>query len=142
MSSRLAALPTLNEIQTTRSRANPKLATRLTRAIAKKAARLEDARKLRAWAFAVKERDVWKDRRTGQRVRRTRDLDPQRAEAHHIISRDDWAVRYDVRNGVTLSLESHELVELGKLRIVGTVWFTKHGVRYIDGRYLVRFVPA
>jgi hypothetical protein len=138
--SRLDRLPTLVDVQRTRPRANPKLVTRLTRAIAKKAARLEDAQKLRAWARAVKERDQWKDRRTGQRVRRTRELDPLRAEAHHIVSRDDRAVRYDIRNGITLSFESHDLVERHVLRIEGTAWFTVDGVRYIDASYPVRFV--
>jgi len=137
--SRLDRLPTLDRVNA-RPRACPKPSTRLARAIAKKAARLEDARKLRAWARAVKERDLWKDRRTGVRVRSTRELDPLRAEAHHVVSRDDWAVRYDVRNGITLSLETHDLVERGVLTIVGTVFFDVDGVRYIDASYPVRFV--
>jgi hypothetical protein len=140
--SRLDRLPTLADVQQTRPRANPKLVTRLTRAIAKKAARLEDAKQLRAWAKAVKERDLWKDRRTGIRVRSTRELDPLRAEAHHIVSKDDRAVRYDVRNGICLSFETHDLVERHALRIEGTVFFWKDGVRYIDASHRVRFVPT
>jgi len=137
--SRLDRLPTLSE-QQARPRATWKTSTRLQRAIAKKAARLDDAKKLAAWAKAVKDRDQWKDRRTGQPVRRTRELDPLRAEAHHLVSKDDRAVRYDVRNGICLSFETHDLVERYVLRIEGTKFFTKHGVRYIDARYPVQFV--
>lgn len=136
---RLDQLPTLDELQAT-PRAEPKPCTKLERAIARKAARLDDAKQLRIWAHAVKERDLWKDRRTGQRVRRTRDLDPLGAEAHHIESRDDPAVRYDIRNGITLSLETHEAVTHHRLTIKGTVWFWKNGCRYIDGTYPVIFV--
>lgn len=118
----------------------PKGSTKLDRAIASKAARLLDARQLRAWAFAVKDRDHWKDRKTGQRVTRTRDLDPQRAEAHHVVSKDDHAVRYDVRNGICLSLATHEDVEHNRLRIEGTVFFRKGGATYIDATYAVIFV--
>ena len=112
----------------------------LDRAIAKKAARLADAKQLRVWAAAVKNRDLWKDRKTGLRVRSTRQLDPLRAEAHHIVSKDDHAVRYDVRNGVCLSLATHEAITHNRLRIDGTVFFRKGGCRYIDGTYAIYFV--
>jgi hypothetical protein len=82
---------------------------------------------------------LWKDRKTGVRVRRTRDLDPLRAEAHHIESKDNPDTRYDVRNGVTLSLATHEAVTHNRLTIEGTVWFRKNGCRYIDGTYPVTF---
>jgi hypothetical protein len=118
----------------------PKSSTRLARAMSRKAARLLDAKKLRIWAHEVKERDHWKDRKTGVRVRRTRDLDPLRAEAHHIEPRDNPDTRYDVRNGITLALYSHELVTRHHYRIEGTVWFRKNGCRYIDGTYPVIFV--
>jgi len=114
--------------------------TKLDRAVVKKAARLTDAAQLRAWALAVKVRDHWTDRRTRQRVRATRDLDPLRAEAHHIVGRGDRAVRYDVRNGLCLSLATHQAVELGQLRIEGTVFFRIKGCRYIDATYPVFFV--
>jgi hypothetical protein len=120
--------------------AHPKGSTKLDRAIANKAARLADKKALDAWAFAVKLRDLWKDRKTGVRVRRTRDLDPLRAEAHHIVSKDDRAVRYDVRNGVCLSFATHEAVEHNRLRIEGTVFFRKGGQTYIDGTFPVYFV--
>lgn len=118
----------------------PKGSTKLDRAIAAKAARLLDAKLLRIWAAAVKDRDLWRDRHTGQRVSRTRALDPLRAEAHHIVSRDDRAVRYDVRNGVTLSMKTHLEVSLGRYRIEGTVYFRKGGARYINGTYPILLV--
>lgn len=114
--------------------------TKLDRAIASKAARLLDAAKLRAWARAVKDRDHWKDRKTGVIVRSTRQLDPLRAEAHHIEPRSTKATRYDIRNGITLSLQVHEDVEHNRLRIEGTVFFRKGGARYIDATYAVVFV--
>ena len=118
----------------------PKGSTKLDRAIASKAARLLDAQKLRRWARDVKDRDSWKDRKTGLKVRSTRTLDPDRAESHHLVSKDDWAVRYDVRNGVTLSLANHLAVELGRYRIDGTRWFTVKGQRYINGNFPIYFV--
>ena len=118
----------------------PKGSTKLDRAIANKAARLTDAKRLRIWAAAVKDRDQWKDRKTGATVRRTRTLDPDRAEAHHVVSKDDPAVRYDVRNGICLSMRTHLEVTLGRYRIAGTVYFRKGGARYIDATYPVTFV--
>lgn len=118
----------------------PKPSTRLSRAIAKRGARLEDAKKLREWAAAVKARDQWRDRRTGVKVLRTLALDPLRAEAHHIVAKGDPAVRYDVRNGICLSLATHLMVEMGQLRIEGTAWFRVGGVSYIDASAPVRFV--
>lgn len=120
--------------------AHPKGSTKLDRAVASKAARLLDTKQLRIWAHAVKERDRWRDRKTGIRVHSTRQLDPLRAEAHHIESKDDPAVRYDVRNGICVSLATHEALTHHRLRIEGTVWFRKHGCRYIDATYPVLFV--
>jgi hypothetical protein len=120
--------------------AHPKGSTKLARAIANKAARLEDKRKLEHWARAVKERDRWVDRKTGVRVLSTKLLDPLRAEAHHIEPKATRATRYDVRNGITLSLATHQAVELGHLRIEGTVFFRVGGSRYINGAFPVLFV--
>ena len=134
-------LLTLAEAQAT-PRATPKaqLDTRLDRAIANKAARLLDAKRLREWGRLVKERDRWRDRKTGRRVLRTLNLDADRAEAHHTAGRDDWNVRYDVRAGLTLSLKSHSEVEQGTYRIDGTAWFSVRGTRYVDCTYPVVFV--
>jgi len=118
----------------------PKGSTKLDRAIKRKAARLTDKRLLERWALAVKTRDRWRDRKTGVRVLKTLTLDPLRAEAHHVVSRDDRAVRYDVRNGVTLSLRTHLEVEMGRYRIEGTVFFRKGGAKYIDATFPITFV--
>lgn len=135
---RLTTLAAVNAVP----HATPKhaLETQLDRAIANKAARLLDVAKLKIWARAVKNRDEWKDRKTGVRVLSTRSLDPLRAESHHIVSRDDRAVRYDVRNGLCLSLATHLAVTLGQYRIEGTAWFTVKGARYIDATAPVTFV--
>jgi hypothetical protein len=77
--------------------------TKLDRAIASKAARLLDATKLRQWAKAVKDRDLWKDRKTGKRVLGTRQLDPSRAEAHHIVSK---VYRRHVRGDLRADVDS------------------------------------
>ncbi len=132
-------LRTLAEVQAV-GRARPKPSTKLTRAIARKAARLDDVQKLRQWASAVKNRDEWKDRKTGQRVRATRDLDPLRAEAHHVEPKENRAVRYDVRNGVTLSFQTHFLITTHQLKIEGTHFFRKDGAIYIDATYPIVFV--
>ncbi len=136
---RLGHLKTLAEIHAV-PRAVPKPSTKLDRAIAKKAARLEDAKQLRAWALAVKTRDQFKCRKTGERLRRTMELDPLRAECHHLVSREDRSVRYDVRNGITVSLLSHMAIERHEYRIEGTVFFRKHGALYIDATFPVVFV--
>jgi hypothetical protein len=134
-------LPTLGELQATpRARRKDQLGSKLDRAIDAKAARLLDQKLLRQWARAVKTRDQWKDRKTKRRVLRTLNLDADRAEAHHIVSKDDWTVRHDVRNGLTLSLATHIAVTDGKYRIEGTAWFRIKGTRYIDGTFPVTFV--
>ena len=136
----LADKPTLAEIQATR-RATAKydLPTKLGRAVDKKQAKRDDARQLHAWALAVKVRDGFKDRKTGQRLKRTRELDPLRAEAHHIEPKSNLNTRYDVRNGITLSFHTHDAVERNRLQIVGTTFFVKGGTRYIDATSPVRF---
>jgi hypothetical protein len=136
---RVEQLLTLTALQAVR-RATPKPSTKLDRAIASKAARLEDKRKLEVWAKAVKDRDEWKDRKTGQIVRSTRQLDPLRAEAHHIEPKENRATRYDVRNGVCLSFESHFLVTTHRYRIAGTKFFRLDGQIYIDGSAPIYFV--
>jgi hypothetical protein len=125
--------------QTPRATRKSDLPTKLDRAIATKAARLLDVAKLRVWAKAVKDRDQWRDRRTGQRVLSTRQLDPRRAEAHHIEPKDNRATRYDVRNGICLSYATHDAVERHQLTIRGTAFFVVQGTRYINGRAPVRF---
>ncbi len=134
----MANLPTLDELQAT-PRATPKPTT-LKRAIANRARRLADARQLRIWAVAVKTRDQWRDRKTGVRLRRCLELDPLRAEAHHVEPRATKATRFDVRNGLTLSYALHAQVERGDYRIEGTVWFRIGGQRFINANFPVLFV--
>lgn len=133
-------LPTLAQVNA-RPHATPKhqVPTKLDRAVAKKRATSADDRALAAWARKVKERDEWTDQKTGERLKHGGKLDPLRAEAHHIVSRDDKAVRYDPRNGICLSYATHDAVERNKLRIIGTKFFVKRGKRYIDGRHPVVF---
>jgi hypothetical protein len=137
--SRRELLQTLAELRAV-PQSIPKPSTKLARAVANKAARLLDAKKLRDWAKAVKDRDQWKDRKTGRRVLSTRSLDPDRAEAHHIEPKATWATRYDVRNGICLSYAMHDAVERYVYRIEGTVFFRKDGATYIDARFPVVFV--
>jgi hypothetical protein len=139
--SRVSRLHTLGASQAV-PRATPKaqLETKLDRAIRNKAARLADKRLLDQWAFKVKTRDLWKDRKTGKRVLKTLALDPLRAEAHHIEPRANKLTRYDVRNGVTLAYENHFKVERGDYRIEGTKFFRKAGQTFIDGTAPVIFV--
>ncbi len=61
------------------------------------------------------------------------------ADRHHVEPRENADVRHDTRNGITLSFKTHDAVERNKLRIVGTVWFTVNGKRYINCDYPVRF---
>ena len=135
--------PSLVDRQTEK-RATPKheIKTKIDRAVEKKATDREDEKKLAAWALAVKVRDGWKDRKTGKRLKRTRDLDPLRAEAHHIEPRANEDTRYDVRNGLCLSFEIHDAVERNKLQIVGTKFFVKAHRRFIDATFPVKFVKV
>lgn len=130
-------LPTLAEMRA-RPLAQPK-PSRLERAVKEKKADGEDARKLREWAMAVKQRDEYIDRYTDQRTHKTAAADPDRAEAHHIVGRADQAVRHDVRNGICVSWRTHERLERGELEVVGTHWFTLAGKRYIDATHRVTF---
>jgi hypothetical protein len=115
-------------------RATPKhqIPTKVDRMRAKAEADRDDERKLQAWAKAVKNRDRWTDRYTGKPVRSTAILALDSAHAHHVEPRANWDVRHDVRNGLTLSYETHAKVEANELRIVGTAWFEVEGKRYID----------
>lgn len=117
----------------------PKGESRLT---VKTAEVKDDAKKLAACRKAVWTRDEGKDRYTGRRVLKTIALDPDRGEAHHVAGRADKAVRYDPRNLILLSLDTHEKVERNELKIVGTKFFTVNGKQYIDCDHAVTFVKA
>ena len=137
-------LPTLAEMQTRRRAVSKsELPTRMDKADAKKKATALDVRKLVEWAKQVKDRDGWKDRYTGRRVKGTRMvLHPDAAHAHHVAPRENTDVRYDTRNGITLSAKTHDRVERNQLLIVGTVWFTVNGKRYINCDYPVKFMET
>lgn len=136
----LAKLPTAEEAAKLRPiQQKHELKTKLDRVIEKKTADREDKQKLDAWALAVKVFDNWRDRKTGKKVKRTRQLDPLRAEAHHVVPKSDRNVRYDVRNGICLSFATHDAVERNTLRIVGTKFFTVNGKTYINAREPVTF---
>lgn len=138
-------IPTLQDMQATR-RATPKyeLPSKTEKARAKQKADKDDEQKLAAWGKAVKNRDEWTDRYTGKRLKRTKGLsfDPDAAHAHHVEPRENWDTRHDVRNGITLSFETHEKVEKNQLRIVGTKFFTVNGKRYVDCTHRVRFAKV
>lgn len=137
-------LPTPDEARTLRPlQQKSELPTKMDKAEAKKKAQGLDERKLRTWAKQVKERDAWKDRMTGQRVTSAKlALTPDAAHAHHVEPRENYDVRYDTRNGLTLSARSHDLVERNKIRIVGTVFFQVNGRRYINCDHVVKFEVA
>lgn len=134
-------LPTPDEARALRP-LTPKneLPTRMEKAEGKKKAAALDERKLAEWAKQVKERDSWKDRHTGRRVKTMRMvLHPDAAHAHHVEPRENYDVRYDTRNGLTLSAKTHDAVERNKIRIIGTAWFKVNGKRYINCDHPVKF---
>src|ERR1051325_611026 len=106
---------------------------------------LIDERALAKWRNRVYALDKNICRCCGCTVKRSMKLLPDRAEAHHVEGREDAAVRYDVRNGLTLSHRDHTRVTgmvNDKLRIVGTKFFTIAGKRYINAREPVIFRKA
>lgn len=104
-----------------------------------------DERKLAEWRRAVGDADGWTDRFTGQKTERTLEQKPERAEAHHHERRENRDVRYDVRNGIHLSLKSHQRIKLGTLQIVatkGSKFYVVNGRRYLNMRGPVKFVET
>jgi hypothetical protein len=138
--------PSLDEMsRTPRATTKGELKTRMDRAIEKKQDKREDERKLAIWAKAVKARDKWKDRLTGRQVKKPGKvsiIDPDVAHAHHGEPRENYDVRYDVRNGICLSAATHEKVERNELAIVGKHYFVVKGRRYLNLSKPVKFVPA
>lgn len=137
----------LDRLPTLASRTTPDLQKSATpsRLEAKDARDKDDEKKLKVWRDEVIDRDEHKCRCCGCRVIRTLALNARRFEAHHIAGRDDKAVRTDTRNGLTLCRKCHERVTglvNDKLTIVGTVWFTVKGQRYINGDHVVKFQEA
>ncbi len=135
----LDRLPTLGQMRS-QPRCCPKGQTRLETKSARDKA---DARKLQQWRMAVWIRDGGKDRYTGRKVKRTIALVPDRGETHHIEPRENEATRYDVRNGILLSAETHAKITAHKLQILGTHWFVVKGHRHINasGAVIFREIP-
>lgn len=135
--------PSLDALSRT-ARAVPKseIKTRMDRAIEKKQDKREDERKLATWAKAVKNRDKWTDMYTGRPVKKPGKvsiIDPDVAHAHHGEPRENYDVRYDIRNGITLSALTHEKVEKNELAIVGKHYFVVNGKRYLNLSKPVKF---
>lgn len=129
-------LPTLAETPKGGWRKDTPEPTRLAK---KTADAKEDKRAWLAAKLTVWQRDEGLDRLTKRKVKKTLALDPLRGEVHHLEPRAFKPLRYDPRNLILLSLETHERVERNELRIVGTKFFTFEGKRYIDATYKVRF---
>lgn len=134
----MADRPTLVDLQRER-RATPKgqIPTRLEEKTEKK------VNEAKEWERAKREvwtRDKSRCRLTKRKVKKTLELDPLRGEVHHLAPREDKSVRYDKRNLVLLSLETHERVTRHELTIVGTRFFMVDGKKYINADYAVRFV--
>lgn len=139
MSTSFPNIPTMAEVAALRAGKPLTKSSKLDRAHSAADERKEDERKLAIWRREVAVRDKGEDRYTGKRVLKTITLDPNRAEAHHVEPRDNYDTRYDRRNGVQLSMQTHVLVTENKLRIVGTKFFTVNGKRYIDCDHPVTF---
>jgi predicted restriction endonuclease len=114
----LDRLPTLAEVQADRaSRPNWKSVTRLAD---KTAAKKLDAKELDAWRRAVSARDRGRCRVCGIRTLATLELVPNRREIHHVVSRTNPLIRYDVRNGLTVCKTHHDQLTRHQLFVIGT----------------------
>jgi len=137
----LDRLPTLAEISAIR-RATPKHELR-SRLEDKTAAKQADARELEAWRRAVSARDHGRCRVCRIKTLRTLELVPNRREIHHIVSRTNPVVRYDVRNGLTVCLEHHQQLTRHQLFVMGTAadLFTagRTGKKYLNADRPLKF---
>lgn len=115
----LDRLPTLAEVQAQR-RARPNWKPSQTRLDEKVAADKDDAKLLREWARYVRLRDQGICRVCGVQTIQTLELDPKRQEIHHIVSRTNQAIRYDVRNGLCVCLRDHQRLTRHQLFVMGT----------------------
>lgn len=129
----LAGLSYLNQEQQKR-RATPKhlIPTRLDVKAEKDTI---DAKQLDQWRTKVYTRDKFKCRVCKRKVRRTLELVPDQAHAHHIVSRKNKSVRYDQRNGVTCCPKCHEDIERNRVVIIGKAadMFTVDEKSYLNG---------
>lgn len=114
-----------------------------TRAEMKDAANKADENALNIWRVRIFQRDGGKCRCCGRKVKKTLENIPLRAEAHHLVSRKDHALRYDVRNGILLcQVPCHHGVTIGKIGIAqpARLMFSFEGKSYIDGSEPVEWI--
>jgi hypothetical protein len=136
----LAKLPTLAEVQADRT--GPLWKTPTGRLDAADAKEKDDAKLLEQWRRQVKTRDRGRCRVCGVKTIATMELDPKRGEAHHIVSRADKSVRYDVRNGLHVCLRDHRRFKGHRLHVVGTaaqMFVAANGKSYLDASWPLTF---
>jgi hypothetical protein len=101
-----------------------------------------DAKQLKAWQRAVFKADGFCCRKCGVKVVQTITMQPNQAQAHHVKGRTERAVRYDVRNGLTLCRTCHEQIT-GAVNerwiVLATKVFTVVGKVYTNAREKVTF---
>lgn len=131
--------PSLSDRQAERY-ATPKHAM-TTRLDVKGAKDKDDAKQLEDWKRAVRLRDKGRCRVCGIKTIKTLELNPKRGEAHHVASRKDKAVRYDVRNGLHCCCACHEKFTLGKLFVhqIAKLLMTVGQTTYINASKKVTF---
>jgi len=113
-----------------------------TRAETNGEAEQRDTNLLNIWKARVFQRDKGICRCCGRKVKKTLEHVPQRAEAHHLKTRADKAVRYDVRNGLLVCLfPCHDGITTGKIAVTqhARLMFTLDGKSYINGSEPVEF---
>lgn len=102
--------------------------------LAKDAARTARRMSEAIWRKAVDARDA-KDgfvcRWSGKKIARTIELRPDRAERHHLESRRNRSTRFDVRNGILVSLSTHQRFEAHELTVIaGQTFHAADGNQY------------
>ena len=113
-----------------------------TRAETNGEAEKRDTNLLNIWKARVFQRDKGICRCCGRKVKKTLEHVPQRAEAHHLKTRADKSVRYDVRNGILVCLfPCHEGITTGKIAVTqaARLMFVVDGKSYINGSEAVTF---
>lgn len=106
--------------------------SKVDRIVATGKARKLDEKELDTWRKAVRKRDRLTDRYTGKKVVVTLEPIPEQAQCHHVEPRENRDTRYDVRNGLLVSLLTHARFEVGNLSIVDGQTFVVNGRAYWD----------
>jgi len=140
----LSDLPTLADVQADR-KGKPLWKSSVTRLDVKVAAEKDDRGALERWRRAVRTRDRGRCRVCGKKVKVTLALDPLRAEVHHLVSRADKAVKFDLRNAVLVCYRDHKRLTAHKLHAIGTaaMLFTgPNGKSYLNANCALTFTEA